>query len=66
VNSPVPALEEPAEPSCAAIVTPTNAPFSSAEMAPIQGPPRTMCMWFDPSGYSNEGAAEEKLLPMKP
>ena len=43
-----------------------NAPSWSAEMAPIHGPPRTMCMWPDPSGYSNEGAKDEKLVPIKP
>ena len=66
MNSVVPALALPCEPSTAAVVTPTNAPESSTAFAPIHSPPRTMCSNPLPSGYSSEGERDVKLLPTKP
>ena len=61
------ALAEPCEPSTAPVVTRSASPVpENCVRPPIHRPPRTMCSKPVPSGYSNDGDRETKLLPKKP
>ena len=67
VNSVPEALAEPCDPSTAAVVTRSDSPVPEYCVSPpIHRPPRTRCSYPVPSGYSNDGERETKLLPKKP